>query len=375
MPRKSSFTDPARGLLLSLLAAVLLSVPALGQTQVVHLVGQVMPCTPLFTVVTVVSLPGVSPQVNTTLSVDTACTFNAFFIMDDPSGSFHVSTNCGGGTMAIDTVTYTGNFLDTILVTVVLQCPGALDCEGVPNGPAMPGTPCDDNDPLTMNDTWGTDCICAGNVPSVCTAAFWPLQAYAIDSVTGDPVPLFNEVWLIDQSTSTAGAVAHAWDFGDGGTSTDAQPTHVFGGPGPYLICLAITDSSGCTDQFCDSIAVDPDGLLSGLVGGEGARNGFTVRVVDPLTVTIPEPAAPADVRLWPVPAHNGQTLSFISPSSGTARMELLAMDGRLLAQHPVALQRGVVRVEVPLEELPAGPFLVRLTTATWTLQQRSMKQ
>ncbi len=37
-----------------------------------------------------------------------------------------------------------------------------MDCEGVANGPAVPGTACDDLDPNTGNDTYQADCTCAG---------------------------------------------------------------------------------------------------------------------------------------------------------------------------------------------------------------------
>ncbi|MBP7513407.1 MAG: T9SS type A sorting domain-containing protein [Flavobacteriales bacterium] len=46
-------------------------------------------------------------------------------------------------------------------------CAGTLignDCEGVPGGPAQPGTPCDDGEPSTINDLWGGDCVCAGTL-------------------------------------------------------------------------------------------------------------------------------------------------------------------------------------------------------------------
>ncbi|MBK9147791.1 MAG: T9SS type A sorting domain-containing protein [Flavobacteriales bacterium] len=44
-------------------------------------------------------------------------------------------------------------------------CAGqTIDCEGTPNGPALPGTPCDDNDTGTGNDTWDNQCICVGEV-------------------------------------------------------------------------------------------------------------------------------------------------------------------------------------------------------------------
>ena len=40
-----------------------------------------------------------------------------------------------------------------------------LDCEGVAGGTALPGTPCIDGNPGTLNDTWQADCTCQGQVP------------------------------------------------------------------------------------------------------------------------------------------------------------------------------------------------------------------
>jgi len=36
------------------------------------------------------------------------------------------------------------------------------DCEGVPGGPAQPGTACDDSDACTTNDVYSASCVCAG---------------------------------------------------------------------------------------------------------------------------------------------------------------------------------------------------------------------
>ncbi|QQR85309.1 MAG: T9SS type A sorting domain-containing protein [Flavobacteriales bacterium] len=44
-------------------------------------------------------------------------------------------------------------------------CAGTLlgnDCEGVPGGPAVPGTACNDNDDCTTGDVYDANCICAG---------------------------------------------------------------------------------------------------------------------------------------------------------------------------------------------------------------------
>ncbi|MGB0916797.1 MAG: PKD domain-containing protein [Flavobacteriales bacterium] len=55
---------------------------------------------------------------------------------------------------------------------------------------------------------------------------------------------------------ASSGAVAYAWDFGDGNVSTDASPTHVYGADGPYTVCLTVTDANGCTSEYCEAIQV-----------------------------------------------------------------------------------------------------------------------
>ncbi|TAD85524.1 MAG: PKD domain-containing protein [Bacteroidetes bacterium] len=52
--------------------------------------------------------------------------------------------------------------------------------------------------------------------------------------------------------------VAWAWDFGDGGTSTDSTPTHTYSAPGTYTISVKITTQSGCTATFSSIIAGGP---------------------------------------------------------------------------------------------------------------------
>ena len=44
------------------------------------------------------------------------------------------------------------------------------------------------------------------------------------------------------------------WDFGDGTTSTEANPVHTYAEEGLYEVCLTISDSAG----FCSSTACEP---------------------------------------------------------------------------------------------------------------------
>ena len=53
----------------------------------------------------------------------------------------------------------------------------------------------------------------------------------------------------------------YAWNFGDGDTSSQASPNHVYANPGTYLVCLTVTSISAtnttlCTAVWCDSIHV-----------------------------------------------------------------------------------------------------------------------
>ena len=52
-----------------------------------------------------------------------------------------------------------------------------------------------------------------------------------------------------DQSTDSDGTIAsRAWDFGDGATSTERNPSHTYAAGGQYSVTLRITDDDGAGD-------------------------------------------------------------------------------------------------------------------------------
>lgn len=52
-------------------------------------------------------------------------------------------------------------------------------------------------------------------------------------------------------STSTGpGTLSYLWNFGDGGTSTLQNPSHIYAATGNYNVSLAVTSSNGCTDTL-----------------------------------------------------------------------------------------------------------------------------
>ncbi|HEV7329727.1 MAG TPA: PKD domain-containing protein [Flavisolibacter sp.] len=72
--------------------------------------------------------------------------------------------------------------------------------------------------------------------------------SFSADKKTGC-LPL--EVNFTDGSDTTAGAITQwFWDFGDGSTSTESNPSHIYTKPGTYKVSLVVTNASGCSKNF-----------------------------------------------------------------------------------------------------------------------------
>lgn len=76
------------------------------------------------------------------------------------------------------------------------------------------------------------------------TAAAGPPQAMPVAAPSTGTAPL-TVAFSSDGSTAPAGAiVSYFWQFGDGETSTEPNPTHVYAA-GTYIATLTVTDSNG----------------------------------------------------------------------------------------------------------------------------------
>jgi PKD repeat protein len=65
-----------------------------------------------------------------------------------------------------------------------------------------------------------------------------------------------NKVHFTSTVLSTATVVPHyKWTFGDGGTSVDANPTHVYQQPGTYKVCLVV-EVGNCRKEICKQIVI-----------------------------------------------------------------------------------------------------------------------
>lgn len=72
-----------------------------------------------------------------------------------------------------------------------------------------------------------------------------------------EPLPFENGAYFFSNCSETLPIdipVYWLWDFGDGTTSENAQPDHVFA-PGTYTVCLTVTHGN-CVDSTCTTINV-----------------------------------------------------------------------------------------------------------------------
>jgi PKD repeat protein len=56
-------------------------------------------------------------------------------------------------------------------------------------------------------------------------------------------------------NTSTGAYTSYAWDFGDGNSSTDMNPSHTYAGPGTYQVCLIAGNQCG-SDTICQTLNI-----------------------------------------------------------------------------------------------------------------------
>lgn len=67
--------------------------------------------------------------------------------------------------------------------------------------------------------------------------------------------PLIPEANVPTSFTNTSqNAVSYVWAFGDGTSSLEKDPTHMYRKTGTYLVCLAVRSAEGCVDTVCKRV-------------------------------------------------------------------------------------------------------------------------
>lgn len=143
-----------------------------------------------------------------------------------------------------------------------------------------------------------------------------------------------GELPIIDESE---GAVSWFWDFGDGNSSTDQEPFHVYTDTGAYQVTLTVIGEDGCSSSVERTVIVIEDAVLGDSEVTDRAGNRLFV---------------------YPNPAQDLLNLAVNLEQPGLLRYHLADLLGRpvLQGQQQMAKEQTL---EVPLAGLPAGAYLL----------------
>lgn len=72
---------------------------------------------------------------------------------------------------------------------------------------------------------------------------------------TSDNKFIGTPISFTDQSTGE-GTLTYLWDFGNGDTSTEQNPTHTYNSNGTYVVTLTVTDENDKTDEYSEDITI-----------------------------------------------------------------------------------------------------------------------
>jgi hypothetical protein len=149
------------------------------------------------------------------------------------------------------------------------------------------------------------------------------------------PAPSTNFTYTIGgkqinfQPDSVSGnVISYHWDFGDGKTSNEINPIHIFDSVKTYYVCLTVDNNSNCSFTRCQYVSA-PTGVQN---------------------------ISPAHfIRLYPNPANNELTVEVLnetSPKQITITDDL----GKTLIQ----LNTYRAKTEIDIHRLAAGIYFVK---------------
>lgn len=78
------------------------------------------------------------------------------------------------------------------------------------------------------------------------------------DVCLGQPAQFIFADSCYGVDNTTANLARWEWDFGDGNTSTEVNPQHIYQQPGTYEVSLYVEDKNGCTDEVVKEVTILP---------------------------------------------------------------------------------------------------------------------
>ena len=149
----------------------------------------------------------------------------------------------------------------------------------------------------------------------------------------GNPAPVANFTSSVsgltasftDNSTDSNGTIAsRSWNFGDGSTSTLANPTRTYAASGTYTVTLTVTDNGGASSSISKTVTV-------GSSGAQTYTNLTDVPISDNATVNSP---IVVSGRTGNAPTATPVAVNIVHTYKGDLKVDLVAPDGSVYVLH-----------------------------------------
>ncbi len=208
-----------------------------------------------------------------------------------------------------------------------------------------------------------------------CTSTF--CYSIYVDSTISNPSTcnsffIFTQLspyQLVAVNLSSGFNLNYLWDFGDGTTSTTPYPFHQYTSNGNYQICLTVSDGTGCTDTYCDTLVVDSLGNIV----YRGLTAGFNLSVLSPsqLTSGIDEQTNIIG-NLFPNPVSEVLNLQLSNAVNSDLNYRIYSIDGKVVQSGLLDLAYNKIQVN----GLDEGLYLIEFVNGSGVKQtSKFMKQ
>jgi len=131
-----------------------------------------------------------------------------------------------------------------------------------------------------------------GTLSKISAVGPFPPTAKAAATPNAGPAPLTVQFSSAGSSDPYGQALGYSWDFGDGSTSTTANPSHVYSANGTYTVKLTVTGGGGQTATSTTTVVVGPSPPTASITAPSTYNAGDTVSfsgtATDPVDGTLP---------------------------------------------------------------------------------------
>ena len=154
-------------------------------------------------------------------------------------------------------------------------------------------------------------------------------------------------VQFFDLSTN---AQSWFWDFGDGQSSTQKDPSHTYTQPGTYVVGLSAIGIDGCSDAFSDTILVEEEMISTNV------NNSLNDRI-----------------EIYPNPSQGIFTVIFDQTSRQLFKIDIFDLHGKQI----ISLKEAPYRqnqIQLDLSAFPNGMYYLHISSVEESLTKKLIK-